>query len=131
MPSMGNPSEPTAEVGFGEAADEFATRLGCDAPAAFFRGRRETDGSRFRESLLPRRSDFPAFEERFPAIPSYPLRNTGQSGEYMSPIRRRAAPEECPLCIFSAHDDTEDSPPNRTPAPRPEILLPGRYYQLD
>jgi hypothetical protein len=28
-------------------------------------------------------------------------------------------------------DDTEDSPPNRTRAPRPEILLPGRYYQLD
>jgi hypothetical protein len=28
-------------------------------------------------------------------------------------------------------DDTEDSPASRTPAPRPEILLPGRYYQLD
>jgi hypothetical protein len=31
-------------------------------------------------------------------------------------------------------DDTEssdDSPSNRLPAPRPEILLPGRHYQLD
>src|SRR5262245_22469773 len=36
--------------------------------------------------------------------------------------------------IEDPDDDTEssdDSPSNRPPAPRPEILLPGRHYRLD